>query len=28
SGDQPVEWIALYGAQGERMHIRVRPTAG
>jgi len=28
AGDQPVEWIALYGAQGERMHIRVRPTAG
>ncbi|MFD5283409.1 helix-turn-helix domain-containing protein [Streptomyces rubrogriseus] len=27
AGDQPVEWIALYGAQGERMHIRVRPTA-
>ncbi|MET7321633.1 XRE family transcriptional regulator [Streptomyces sp. NPDC005549] len=26
AGDQPVEWIALYGAQGERMHIRVRPT--
>ncbi|GGL59967.1 XRE family transcriptional regulator [Streptomyces anthocyanicus] len=28
AGDQPVEWIALYGAQGERMHIRVRPTVG
>ncbi|MFE0416890.1 helix-turn-helix domain-containing protein [Streptomyces tendae] len=27
AGDQPVEWLALYGAQGERMHIRVRPTA-
>ncbi|CAM5268649.1 Helix-turn-helix transcriptional regulator OS=Streptomyces tendae OX=1932 GN=GUR47_17025 PE=4 SV=1 [Streptomyces tendae] len=26
AGDRPVEWIALYGAQGERMHIRVRPT--
>ncbi|MEU5138669.1 XRE family transcriptional regulator [Streptomyces sp. NPDC021139] len=26
AGDQPVEWIALYGAQGERMHIRVRPS--
>ncbi|MET9351495.1 helix-turn-helix transcriptional regulator [Streptomyces sp. NPDC006617] len=26
AGDQPVEWLALYGAQGERMHIRVRPT--
>ncbi|WP_031034811.1 helix-turn-helix domain-containing protein [Streptomyces sp. NRRL F-5650] len=27
AGDGPVEWLALYGAQGERMHIRVRPTA-
>ncbi|MER6164316.1 helix-turn-helix domain-containing protein [Streptomyces violaceorubidus] len=26
AGDRPVEWLALYGAQGERMHIRVRPT--
>ncbi|CAM5682383.1 helix-turn-helix transcriptional regulator [Streptomyces violaceorubidus] len=26
AGDRSVEWIALYGAQGERMHIRVRPT--
>ncbi|MFF0589585.1 MULTISPECIES: helix-turn-helix domain-containing protein [Streptomyces] len=26
AGDRPVEWIALYGAQGERMHIRVRPA--
>lgn len=26
AGDRPVEWIALYGAQGERMHIRVQPT--
>ncbi|MBT2411708.1 helix-turn-helix domain-containing protein [Streptomyces sp. ISL-12] len=26
AGDRPVEWIALYGAQGERMHVRVRPT--
>ncbi|MGV9985559.1 helix-turn-helix domain-containing protein [Streptomyces olivaceus] len=28
AGDRPVEWLALYGAQGERMHIRVRPTGG
>ncbi|KOX31479.1 helix-turn-helix domain-containing protein [Streptomyces ardesiacus] len=26
AGDEPVEWLALYGAQGERMHIRVRPA--
>ncbi|MER6725664.1 MULTISPECIES: helix-turn-helix domain-containing protein [Streptomyces] len=26
AGDQPVEWLALYGAQGERMHVRVQPT--
>ncbi|MEU1051089.1 XRE family transcriptional regulator [Streptomyces sp. NPDC005876] len=25
AGDHPVEWIALYGAQGERVHERVRP---
>ncbi|MEU4653006.1 XRE family transcriptional regulator [Streptomyces sp. NPDC023723] len=25
AGDRPVEWIALYGAQGERMQVRVRP---
>lgn len=24
-GDIPVEFLALYGAQGERMHVRVRP---
>ncbi|GHB44377.1 XRE family transcriptional regulator [Streptomyces viridiviolaceus] len=28
AGDRPVEWIALYGAQGERMHVRVRPADG
>ncbi|MFB6791348.1 helix-turn-helix domain-containing protein [Streptomyces olivaceus] len=28
AGDRPVEWLALYGAQGERMHLRVRPTGG
>ncbi|HEX2316451.1 MAG TPA: helix-turn-helix transcriptional regulator [Thermomonospora sp.] len=25
AGDRPVEWLALYGAQGERMHVRARP---
>ncbi|MGP3998873.1 helix-turn-helix domain-containing protein [Streptomyces sp. 8N706] len=25
AGDHPVEWLALYGAQGERMHVRARP---
>ncbi|MFC8128344.1 helix-turn-helix domain-containing protein [Streptomyces sp. NPDC057302] len=25
AGDTPVEFLALYGAQGERMHVRVRP---
>lgn len=27
AGDRPVEWLALYGAQGERMHVRARPSA-
>jgi transcriptional regulator with XRE-family HTH domain len=27
AGDRPVEWLVLYGAQGERMHVRARPTA-
>ncbi|MFG3256522.1 helix-turn-helix domain-containing protein [Streptomyces sp. NPDC048172] len=27
AGDRPVEFLALYGAQGERMHVRVRPAA-
>lgn len=26
AGDIPVEFLALYGAQGERMHVRVRPA--
>jgi transcriptional regulator with XRE-family HTH domain len=26
AGDGPVEWIALYGAQGERPFVRVRPA--
>lgn len=25
AGDIPVEFLALYGAQGERMHVRVKP---
>ncbi|NSC20195.1 helix-turn-helix transcriptional regulator [Streptomyces albus subsp. chlorinus] len=28
AGDRPVEWLALYGAQGERVHVRARPAAG
>ncbi|MEV5548917.1 XRE family transcriptional regulator [Streptomyces sp. NPDC052309] len=28
AGDGPVEWIALYGPQGERMHVRVQPADG
>ncbi|TGA91858.1 XRE family transcriptional regulator [Streptomyces sp. MZ04] len=27
AGDRPVEFLALYGAQGERVHVRVRPSA-
>ncbi|MEV8016005.1 XRE family transcriptional regulator [Streptomyces sp. NPDC086554] len=27
AGDHPVEFLALYGAQGERVHVRVRPSA-
>ncbi|MEV7792727.1 cupin domain-containing protein [Streptomyces sp. NPDC087512] len=26
AGDRPVEWLALYGAQGERMRPRVQPS--
>lgn len=26
AGDTPVEFLALYGAQGERMHVRVKPS--
>ncbi|MEU5217197.1 XRE family transcriptional regulator [Streptomyces sp. NPDC020807] len=25
AGDQPVEFLSLYGPQGERMHVRARP---
>jgi transcriptional regulator with XRE-family HTH domain len=28
AGDQPVEFLSLFGAQGERMHVRARPKAG
>lgn len=28
AGDIPVEFLVLYGAQGERMHLRVRPGTG
>lgn len=27
AGDQPVEVLSLFGAQGERMHVRARPTS-
>ncbi|MGW7370193.1 helix-turn-helix domain-containing protein [Streptomyces sp. NPDC054841] len=26
AGEQPVEFLSLFGAQGERMHVRARPT--
>jgi transcriptional regulator with XRE-family HTH domain len=26
AGDRPVEWLALYGPQGERLHVRARST--
>ncbi|MFC9327500.1 helix-turn-helix domain-containing protein [Kitasatospora sp. NPDC057015] len=28
AGTYPVEFLSLFGAQGERMHVRARPTAG
>jgi transcriptional regulator with XRE-family HTH domain len=28
AGTQPVEFLSLFGAQGERMHVRARPAAG
>ncbi|CAM5492227.1 XRE family transcriptional regulator [Streptomyces xanthochromogenes] len=28
AGDRPVEFLSLYGAQGERMHVRARPSEG
>lgn len=27
-GDEPAELLALYGPQGERAHVRTRPTSG
>ncbi|NEA53666.1 helix-turn-helix transcriptional regulator [Streptomyces sp. SID13666] len=27
AGTYPVEFLSLFGAQGERMHVRARPTA-
>jgi transcriptional regulator with XRE-family HTH domain len=27
AGTRPVEFLSLYGAQGERIHVRARPTA-
>ncbi|MFD7013309.1 helix-turn-helix domain-containing protein [Streptomyces sp. NPDC059161] len=27
AGDRPVEFLSLYGAQGERMHVRAQPAA-
>ncbi|GAA1093786.1 XRE family transcriptional regulator [Kitasatospora arboriphila] len=26
AGDRPVEFLSLFGAQGERMHVRARPS--
>jgi transcriptional regulator with XRE-family HTH domain len=28
AGPEPVEVLSLFGAQGERMHVRARPTRG
>ncbi|MGW3245018.1 helix-turn-helix domain-containing protein [Streptomyces sp. NPDC001070] len=28
AGPQPVEFLSLFGAQGERMHVRARPSGG
>lgn len=28
TGQAPVEVLSLFGPQGERMHVRARPTAG
>ncbi|MEU8246681.1 helix-turn-helix domain-containing protein [Nonomuraea sp. NPDC048916] len=27
-GSEPVEFLALFGPQGERMHVRARPSSG
>ncbi|GFH38329.1 helix-turn-helix domain-containing protein [Streptomyces pacificus] len=28
AGDRPVEFLSLFGPQGERMHVRARPASG
>ncbi|TLQ42153.1 helix-turn-helix domain-containing protein [Streptomyces marianii] len=28
AGDRPVEFLSLFGPQGERMHVRARPAPG
>lgn len=28
AGDAPVEFLSLFGPQGERMHVRARPKRG
>ncbi|MCX5387110.1 helix-turn-helix domain-containing protein [Streptomyces sp. NBC_00083] len=28
AGERPVEFLSLYGAQGERMHVRAQPAEG
>ncbi|MEU9774340.1 XRE family transcriptional regulator [Streptomyces sp. NPDC047968] len=28
AGDEPVEFLSLFGPQGERMHVRARPRRG
>ena len=28
AGDEPVEFLSLFGPQGERMHVRARPKRG
>lgn len=28
AGDAPVEYLSLFGPQGERMHVRARPRSG
>ncbi len=27
TGEGPAEFLSLFGPQGERMHVRARPTA-
>ncbi|MGK5643448.1 cupin domain-containing protein, partial [Streptomyces sp. URMC 126] len=28
AGERPVEFISIFGPQGERMHVRARPSKG